>query len=875
MIGWLLAFLLLFGLAAPARADEDRCTALTTNCVCSEPFNMTAFTNTSGSFWNPTDTNSKPCSQSIANAPVDRNATPAIITDATALAALPSAHTNSRFIGGNPGHSGTFDIGADKTSGDLGATFLARMAMRGYIYHSPDYNFRDEPNDQTGCHSKFLQQRGSSGGWHWENAWGYIHMYDFLAPGVWGPSPPFNFGGVNGAGIDCCFSAPMPPGTHVFTESDWKGRWWRVEDVVTNRAGPGVRHVLYMQDITQGVTQINGGVEFIASDWIETFNGGSYGANSWPGSGIGITSNQRQIPMRFNLYRETGQPNRPGVCSGFRGVAYMMVAGWDTDAGQRIGPACEIEGGCGGGGDVTPPVITQTIPTGELGFGITSDYCGVTTDELATCKWATSDMAYAAMPNTFASTAPATTHATAVSPLISGANTFKVRCIDLAGNASTASTNCTLNVAAAAGIREEHGGAQRVTSSVAANRDSTSVTLPLPNKAGSLIVCGGAAWTSTGAPATVAVTDTFSTPYTFCSGFASGDTDNRLWQVYGVTPSAGANTITANPTGSASDFSFQCMALTGVDTTIPADSACSVQSFTPTTTPSVNYTTTNANSWIVATMHPGGSPTSATKGASYTEVGQNITSNNNSSNAMEFRSTTTAGVYAVNWASLSPVGSDNGAILAQSFKPAGAGGGDIIPPTNLIITSPTASTYYTTTQPIAASGTATDNVGVDHVIFSCNTGSSGTCTGTTAWSCPSIGLAAGSNTCTITAFDAAGNFTDVILTAIFDTVAPSIAVSVPSFSPFPTRVSTISPFGTSADTGGAGVSGVSCSSDRTGNCTGSITGSTSWFSSSIDLLPGTNQITFTAFDNAGNSMATVVTVVYTPQQPAGGGAIVW
>ena len=39
------------------------------------------------------------------------------------------------------------------------------------------------------------------------------------------------------------------------------------------------------------------------------------------------------------------------------GLSHLMIAGWDTDAGQRVGAAAEIEGalGGGGGGDVTPP----------------------------------------------------------------------------------------------------------------------------------------------------------------------------------------------------------------------------------------------------------------------------------------------------------------------------------------------------------------------------------------------------------------------------------------------------------------------------------------------------------------------------------------
>jgi hypothetical protein len=37
-----------------------------------------------------------------------------------------------------------------------------------------------------------------------------------------------------------------------------------------------------------------------------------------------------------------------------RGISHYMMAGWTSDAGQRIGAAVEIEGGGGGG---TPPPL--------------------------------------------------------------------------------------------------------------------------------------------------------------------------------------------------------------------------------------------------------------------------------------------------------------------------------------------------------------------------------------------------------------------------------------------------------------------------------------------------------------------------------------
>ena len=42
-----------------------------------------------------------------------------------------------------------------------------------------------------------------------------------------------------------------------------------------------------------------------------------------------------------------------GTCRGWIGISHYMMAGWTTSAGQRIGPAREVESG--GGGSIPPP----------------------------------------------------------------------------------------------------------------------------------------------------------------------------------------------------------------------------------------------------------------------------------------------------------------------------------------------------------------------------------------------------------------------------------------------------------------------------------------------------------------------------------------
>jgi hypothetical protein len=326
---------------ASADAAEQRCGALGANCVCSEQFQMAGFTSLSGAWLNPTDSTTKECGIEVANYPITRTLSGVSInTDATALARLPAGNTVQRFLSGATGSSGMFFVGADLTSESLGATYNARMAIRGYVYHSPDYNFRDETPP---CHSKFLQ--GNPGSWHIENANGDLAMYQFLLGTNWGPSSAFP--------RDCCWGTPGAQAT--LNKNDWKGHWFRVEEVVTNRTGPGLRHQLYMKDVTRGVTQFNGGNEFIASDWYGTTGG----PDPWTADfNKNITSSPPSLPMAFNFYREVSAGG--GQCNGWRGITHMIVAGWATDTGQRIGAAVEVEGS-GLPSDLVPPSMPKNL----------------------------------------------------------------------------------------------------------------------------------------------------------------------------------------------------------------------------------------------------------------------------------------------------------------------------------------------------------------------------------------------------------------------------------------------------------------------------------------------------------------------------------
>jgi poly(3-hydroxybutyrate) depolymerase len=95
--------------------------------------------------------------------------------------------------------------------------------------------------------------------------------------------------------------------------------------------------------------------------------------------------------------------------------------------------------------------------------------------------------------------------------------------------------------------------------------------------------------------------------------------------------------------------------------------------------------------------------------------------------------------------------------------------GDTTAP-SVAISSPTAnSTFTTSTTPLSLAGTASDNIGVTSVTWTNSAGGSGTATGTTSWSIPSVALVSGTNVITVTARDAANNTSTDTLTVTYTT----------------------------------------------------------------------------------------------------------
>jgi hypothetical protein len=296
--------------APNAQAEEQRCNELGANCICSEPLNTTTYAG-GPDFWNPADSTTKECSveaASIGGAVVRTSATITSSTDATAMAALPSGHTMSSFVRADDDHQGTFSVG----HGLAVSSDFVRLAARWYVWHTPIFDFKGEGTCEN---SKIAEFNNDSR----VDYTGGFHSYNYLTF-----SPP----------IDCCVSGPGPDSG--LASSQMKGKWWRFEAVLTNRAGPNYNMEFYGKNITDNGPELT---------LIDLSTDGSVANLTPPSLMSQITSNNHRF-------------SSAGSCQGWLGISHYMMAGWTTNAGQRIGAATELEGG---GLDVTPPAAPTNL----------------------------------------------------------------------------------------------------------------------------------------------------------------------------------------------------------------------------------------------------------------------------------------------------------------------------------------------------------------------------------------------------------------------------------------------------------------------------------------------------------------------------------
>jgi hypothetical protein len=336
------AVLMLSPLSMPAlghaASPEQRCTELGANCVCSEPLNTTTSNLLPGSnyAYNPTDSTTKECLlEGQAGAAFLRPAQTwtTASSGSSVLATLPPGHSVAHVFRGLEGHTGMFDVGSYFPA----TAPNARRAYRAYIYFSPNFEFSAGSSSclNSGKLIRFSTVSGPylsfNGRWHL-NA--------------------FTVGWAGGAGVNggCCSwgpgTTPDSPAQIALQPSQIRGKWHRIESVIENLGGTPIVLKIYWKNVTD-----NGPEYKIIDTSIPTAMTGVTGDPDWTATDATTLRNST------NFRDSDVEWFRNGTCAGFFAASHIMYAAWSTNAGQRIGPAYEIEGG---EASPVPPAVPGT-----------------------------------------------------------------------------------------------------------------------------------------------------------------------------------------------------------------------------------------------------------------------------------------------------------------------------------------------------------------------------------------------------------------------------------------------------------------------------------------------------------------------------------
>jgi hypothetical protein len=327
--------------AKQAHAEEKRCKDLGANCVCSEPLNTNSYSLVAGTTWayNPADSAAKECAVEGAQGGVieDNSFRYSPVSSGETINALPAGRTNTWVLttvndASNPAGGGMF-VGTHFPD----SSPTARIALRGYRYYSSTYTFTNQTS--TCANSSKLMQFGPNAPLL-DGASGSHQLYAWTSA-TWNlPS-----------GFDCCWFGPGPTNVQgTYTSGNFRGKWYRIEAVVRNTlpTGPTTVIEIYRKNVTD-----NGPEEKIIDTAIPT---SQPVGTQWTAALAGSLKPRNRVnEVWFNLFRRD-------KCEGFVGLSHIMAAAWDTDNGQRIGGAYEIEGGAAPSPDSTAPSVSILSP---------------------------------------------------------------------------------------------------------------------------------------------------------------------------------------------------------------------------------------------------------------------------------------------------------------------------------------------------------------------------------------------------------------------------------------------------------------------------------------------------------------------------------
>lgn len=308
-----------------AMADEGACTALGGNCICSQPFTGSAITkDTTNTFgWTPNNSTAKPCIHE--GTALTRNHTqstgPSMSNSSAILSALPSGHSVPFVLKMPDNYTGINEIGYNFVGTQ--ATTNRRLSYRWYEYYSPDFQ---------GTTGACL----NSGKWFTMRPGFHESSYNpqLTQPLMYG----WGDGGVAGLGWRnanryCCNIGPGYDNSGT-PDAPLQGRWWRYEVILRQVDGtPGAIVQAYRKNVTDNAVERR-----IIDTSVGCTGCGDSGSN-WDG----LAATALQPPRDQPLTLITTELFRNGTCAGTVAISHQMVAGWTTDAGQRIGAASEIE----------------------------------------------------------------------------------------------------------------------------------------------------------------------------------------------------------------------------------------------------------------------------------------------------------------------------------------------------------------------------------------------------------------------------------------------------------------------------------------------------------------------------------------------------
>ncbi|PYM92880.1 MAG: hypothetical protein DME04_13985 [Candidatus Rokuibacteriota bacterium] len=456
--------------------------------------------------------------------------------------------------------------------------------------------------------------------------------------------------------------------------------------------------------------------------------------------------------------------------------------------------------------DATPASFTWTIDTTAPDTTITANPPTVTNSTSATFSFTATKAG-----STFECKLDGVAFSVCTSPqsyssLTAGSHTFQVRAIDTAGNvdATPASFTWTIDTTAPD---------TTITANPPALTNSTSAAFSFTaTKAGSTFECklDGAAFA------------TCTSPQSY-SALAAG---SHTFQARAIDPAGNVDPTPAS-------FSWT-IDTTAPDTTITATPAVVTNSRSA----SFSFTATEAGSSFECTLD--GSPFTACSSP------QNYIGLTSGNHTFQVRAIDAAGNVDPTPAIFT--------WLVDTIAP-------IVTITSPVVSGPT---YNTTSSALTLGGTASDDSGaVAPVTWANDRGGSGVASGTTTWTASGIVLQPGTNLITVTARDAAGNSAAVIFSAtliVADIVPPTVAITSPTSSPsYDTGNALLSIGGTAADN--VGVVEITWTNSRGGG--GTASGTTSWAVNGMVLRPGTNVLTVTARDAAGNTATATLTITLT------------